>query len=192
MITEESETQVKNWVHDLQFRYKRAKLQAEEIFVDVKGYEGLYKISNHGKVFGIKKGYILRVGNNGKYKHKFVNLYKSGKSRKYYIHRLVLIHFDREPLFDEECRHLDGNAENNHISNLKWGTSLENQKDRFVHGRTNRGENQGLSKLLKSQVEEIRNLYKIGKYNQKELSKIFNVSNQHISRIVNYVEWGHI
>ena|SRR3989442_504280 len=54
------------------------------------------------------------------------------------VHALVLEAFDRPRLPGEESRHLDGNPENNSISNLRRGTHRENMADRDMHGRTHR------------------------------------------------------
>lgn len=164
----------------------------KEVFIDIKGYEGLYQISNHGRVYGIKRGYILRPHKNGKYSHVQVELRKNGLSKRFYLHRLVLSHFNREPLNLEECRHKDGNPSNNHISNLEWGTRLENMKDRAVHGNTAVGINNGKSKLTEEKVKEIRRLYKTGKYTRKNLASMFNVSTMPIHQIINRLTWKHV
>lgn len=51
------------------------------------------------------------------------------------VHRLILRLFDREPHENEICRHLDGNTTNNHIENLRWGTTQQNQYDRIKMAR---------------------------------------------------------
>ena len=81
-----------------------------------------------------------------------------------------------------QVRHLDGNKENNKLSNLCYGTALENAKDRHNHLKTARGEKIGTSKLSNIDVEDIRN----SKLSQKELSKIYNVSIANISLILNF------
>ena len=76
----------------------------------------------------------------------------------------------------------DKNKENNKLSNLCYGTALENAKDRHNHLKTDRGEKIGTSKLSNIDVEDIRN----SKLSQKELSKIYNVSIANISLILNF------
>ena len=46
-----------------------------------------------------------------------------------------------------------------------------------------------MSKLKQLQVEEIRKLYKTGEYSQNEISKMFNISQANVGRIVNFVTW---
>jgi DNA-binding CsgD family transcriptional regulator len=57
------------------------------------------------------------------------------KTLKLYVHHLVLLAFiGPKPFPSAQCRHLDGNRENNHCENLKWGTALENCHDAIRHG----------------------------------------------------------
>lgn len=192
MTTLESKNQIKNWVSNLQEKYRKIKLENREIFVDIKGYEGLYQISNHGRVYGIKHGYILRPDKKDKYGHQRVKLSKNGIITRIMVHRLVLIHFDREPLENEQCRHLDGNTNNNHINNLKWGTVLENQRDRLLHGTHNIGIQNAAAKLSEEQVKEIISKHKTGNYFLRELAEEYKVSSRTISLIVRRESWKHI
>lgn len=66
----------------------------EEIFVPIVGYEGLYEISNTGKVKSCKKNLLLKQHDDG---YLFVNLSKNGKAVSTKIHRLVATHFLENP-----------------------------------------------------------------------------------------------
>lgn len=164
----------------------------EEVFVDIKDYEGLYKISNHGRVYSINYGYILRPTSKSRLGHCRVALYKNKQPKFFLIHRLVLTHFNRSPENGEECRHLDGDPSNNNIDNLEWGTHKENENDKIVHGTLLKGENHPRSKFTKEQVIKIRELYKTGKYVQRELAVIFNVSRSSIRNVTNSRVWKHV
>ena len=88
---------------------------------NIKGYEGLYQISNYGRVRSSYKGVwnILKPIDNGKgYKH--IKLFKGGKRKPYYIHRLVAQTFIDNPNNYTEVNHIDENKENNHMDNLEW------------------------------------------------------------------------
>ena len=90
----------------------------EEIWRDIKGYEGLYKISSYGRVYSHYKKDCLKPGNNRGYL--YVNLYKKGKNNTCKIHRLVAEAFILNPNNYEEVNHKDENKQNNRVENLEW------------------------------------------------------------------------
>lgn len=153
---------------------------------DIVGYEGLYSIDENGNIYSKRswrgvKNRTLKPSKN-EYGYLRVFLTKSGKTSGITIHKLMAIAFlgKREDGF--QVRHLDGNKENNTLSNLKYGTALENAQDRKAHSRTAFGEKIGSSKLTKEEVFDIRN----SNLKQKVLSKIYNVSIANISMILNF------
>ena len=98
-----------------------------EVWRDIRGYEGLYQVSNLGRVKSIPrertKGGILKPlkDTTG---YLSVNLYKNGKIKRYKIHRLVANNF-------LEVNHKDGNKLNNNLSNLEYVTRSQNILHRF-------------------------------------------------------------
>ena len=105
------------------------------------------------------------------------------------VHRLVLLAFKGKPVPPNNVsRHLDGNRLNNIETNLMWGTYKNNIEDAILHGTFSRGENHFNAKLNESMVVEIRHLYSCGVH-QRELSGLYGVSFQHISRIVRNEVW---
>jgi hypothetical protein len=103
----------------------------EEIWKDVVGYEGLYQVSNLGRVrsFGFDKwhkGKIIKGCFDGKKKYLFVSLHKEGKSKGFNIHRLVATAFIPNPNNLPQVNHKDENKENNCVENLEWCTSIYN------------------------------------------------------------------
>ena len=107
-----------------------------EIWKDIAGYEGLYQVSNEGRVkrIGAYKNQhgrewisnrILKPAtkSNG---YMFVGLSKNGKVSNKYIHRLVAEAFMPNPLNKATVNHKDGNRSNNTVDNLEWATYLEN------------------------------------------------------------------
>lgn len=104
----------------------------------IKGYENLYEISDKGEVRSFDrtlpcghnsthmlKGKILTPCNNGKgYLH--IYLIKDGKSKKFYVHRLVADAFLENPNNYPCVNHKDENRSNNDVSNLEWCTHLYN------------------------------------------------------------------
>lgn len=102
----------------------------EEIWKDVKGYEGLYQVSDLGNVRSLnfnRKGYVqnllLQKNNNG---YLTVMLTLHGKQKRLSVHRLVAEAFIPNPC-DLPCvNHLDESFTNNRASNLEWCTQAYN------------------------------------------------------------------
>ena len=112
----------------------------EEIWKDVVGYEGLYQVSNLGRTKsldrivstgkGMRKhhGKILIQQLDGQ-KHYFqVSLSKNGKVKKIQVHCLVAQTFIPNPKNKPEVNHIDGNKQNNNVTNLEWVTTKENMQ----------------------------------------------------------------
>jgi len=112
----------------------------EEIYKDIKGYEGIYQISNLGsvkrleykrynkkaKAFVIYKEHLLKPIINNAKGYKVVSLCKDGIIKIKTIHRLVAETFIPNSSNYKCVNHLDGNKMNNDISNLEWCTYSEN------------------------------------------------------------------
>lgn len=111
----------------------------QEIWADIKGYEGLYKISSLGTVKALPnnpthlKELILTPSKNSSGYLK-VELYKDKVSKMYYVHRLVALTFIPNPYNKPQVNHKDGNKLNNTVENLEWVTKSENQKHAIKHG----------------------------------------------------------
>ena len=106
-----------------------------EIWKPIKGYEGLYEVSNFGRIKSLKRlvkshnkwgecyitinEKILKTSDN-KLGYLFVKLFKNNKAKTYYIHRLVAEHFIPNPNNYKEVNHKDENKTNNVVTNLEW------------------------------------------------------------------------
>jgi transcriptional regulator with XRE-family HTH domain len=134
---------------------------------------------------------ILKTGKYGIYGHLEITLCKNGVRKKHKVHRLILETFVGPCPPGMECRHLDGNPQNNRLDNLCWGTPKENQADRIVHGTDNRGSRHGSSKVNDKQVVDIKRLAEEGKFTQKEIGKMFNISQPSVSMIKNKKRWTY-
>lgn len=97
----------------------------EEVWKDIEGYEGLYKVSNLGNIHSIKSHYILK-GSIDTMGYRIVNLSKNKTNKHFYIHRLVAKAFIPNPDNKPQVNHIDGNKLNNNITNLEWVTGKEN------------------------------------------------------------------
>ena len=103
-----------------------------ERWKDVDGYNGLYQISDYGRVksFVKNKPIILKQTNVTNYL--FVNLYDKSKHKKpVAIHRLVAETFISNPNNLPLVMHVDDNKHNNRYTNLMWGTYSDNILDAY-------------------------------------------------------------
>ena len=101
-----------------------------EIYKDIENYEGLYQISNLGRVKSLdyhrtRKEQILKPATD-KGGYLFVGLCKNGKCERLLVHRLVATAFipnpDNKPCID----HINTNRTDNSVDNLRWTTQKEN------------------------------------------------------------------
>lgn len=106
-----------------------------EIWRDVVGYEGLYEVSNKGRVKTLlgKEGYNLKISLNksGYYK---ASLSKAGKATTCLIHVLVAKAFIPNVKGKPTVNHKDGNRVNNNVENLEWATYSENLQHAYETG----------------------------------------------------------
>lgn len=99
----------------------------------IKGYRGLYKISNFGRVLCIKTNQIKCSGLNRQSYHQ-MTLFKDGANKTFRLHRLVAQAFVPNPLNKPFVNHIDGDKNNNRFCNLEWVTSAENNRHAIEHG----------------------------------------------------------
>lgn len=96
-----------------------------ETWKDINNYEGLYQVSNTGKLRN-KNLHVLALDINNKMGYYKVCLCKNAKKKNFYVHRIVAEHFAEKPLRKDFVNHKDHNKLNNNADNLEWLTRLEN------------------------------------------------------------------
>lgn len=163
-----------------------------EVWKPIKGYEGLYEVSNYGKVKTLRKmsGTCYRKEHELSLNRLSVDGYvrialrKNDKSWETKLHRLVAEAFIPNPLNKKTVNHIDGNKLNNRADNLEWADRHEQLAHAYRLGlkkpvHTNR-------KLSDEAVRYIRKKYKrqSTEFGTVALSKKFGVSNCVIGLIV--------
>lgn len=174
--------------------------EQNEIWVDLIGYEGIYVISNLGRVKTVikrgnsvkgriltpvvtKKGY-LRIGLTD----------EKGIQRRFYIHRLVIESFNKCQEEKMQVNHIDGDKTNNRLSNLEFVTDKENKKHAIKNDLNAKGEQIHTAVFTQEQIEWIRKHYKPGhsKYGARAMARTFGTSHSTIGKVVRNETWKHV
>lgn len=180
--------------------------KGNEVWSPIKNYEGLYEVSNMGRVRSldrkqsraivgletyVKKGRVLspRLQRQG---YQLVALFKKGEREDKLIHRIVAESFIPNPLKKETVNHKDNVKGNNVVNNLEWATQSENSKHAFENGfNSNKGEKNPSRKLNSKEVRRIKMALGCG-MSARELGNIYNVHKSTIKSIRTGRNWKHI
>ena len=155
----------------------------KEIWKDVPLFEGLYSVSNYGKVKSLIKN--KEIGFIGKDNYIKVSLYNNGTILSTHAHHLVARLFVSNPDNKPCVNHKDFNRRNNRADNLEWVTPAENtyySKNNLFLKKGLKGESHPRSIFTNKQYFEMAILRKNGmKYS--EIAKIYNAKQNTILQI---------
>lgn len=149
----------------------------------IKEASSLYSISNHGRIFSIKRKIIrkVQIDKDGYYR---VTLHHH---HSFFIHRLIGRYFVKGFKKTLQINHKNGDKKDNRLGNLEWITQREN----LLHAQKNhlilRGDNHGRSKLKEREIFEIRALS--GKKTHIEIAKKYKVCKATVTRVINKRTW---
>lgn len=117
-----------------------------ETWKDIKGFEGLYQVSNLGRIKRVERvivntrkqrrvlrEQIMEPKTNGAEGYLRVGLRKDGKQTFHAVHRLVAFAFIKNPEGKPQVNHINENRSDNRVENLEWITCYENNN----HGKRN-------------------------------------------------------
>lgn len=113
----------------------------KEIWKNIKGYEGLYEVSNLGRVKSLnynhtrKEGFLKPADKRG---YLSVQLFKNGILKWHLVHRLVASAFIENPDNLPQVNHIDQNKKNNKVSNIEWCDSQYNNTYKGKHRKISR------------------------------------------------------
>jgi hypothetical protein len=148
-------------------------------WTDVPGYPG-YKAARTGQILG-PRGAVMRP-----MKMTTGHLYViTGDRRKLWVHHAVLLAYVGPRSEGQECRHLDGNPRHNHVSNLAWGTRLENMRGRQVHGTEVYGEAKPNHRITAEQARAIR----VDRRASRAVGRDYGISHTAVLRIRRGDRW---
>jgi hypothetical protein len=169
------------------------QLVMQEIFKDIQDFEGLYQVSNLGRVKSLKyrqqgREEMLSLTANS-YGYQWVRLCKKRSS----VHRLVALAFIDKVEGKDFVNHINGNKADNRVENLEWVTKSENSIHSFEVGtQCNKGEQHPSHVLTAKEVREIRQKFQPKVYTRDMLSVEYGVKPSTIKAIVLRKLWKHI
>jgi hypothetical protein len=174
-----------------------------EIWKDIEGYEGLYQVSNLGRVISLerkeKSGKLFRKRNqkilkleSDKRGYQRILLYKNNVTKKYLVHRLVCLSFLKNHENKKQINHINGVKYDNRLENLEWCNQSENQIHAYKKGLQKPiiGEDCVYSKINECIAIKIKYSYK--DLYLKDIAKKYNIALSTICDIRKGRTWKHI
>jgi hypothetical protein len=154
----------------------------------IPGYEGLYEVSDQGRVKSTFRYRKILKSTVNRYGYQYVSL----KGKKYTVHTLVLLAFVGQKVSETcVCLHGDDNRANNSLTNLRWGTVKQNSEDMVLKGRSLTGDRNHQAKLTEADVwgAHVSRLFGAS---YSTIAKMLGVSHTAIGYIINGKTWKHV
>lgn len=145
----------------------------EEIWMPITGYEGLYEVSNYGRVKSLARTCATRGGGRKPIRERIIKqcvikgycnviLCRGGSSHKHgLVHRLVAQAFIPNPESKPNIDHIDCDSTNNRADNLRWCTQKENCNNPISRSRNSAQKVGGKNPQYGKRNEEIANARKV-------------------------------
>lgn len=182
--------------------YVDGVLQVEK-WLPVVGYEGLYEVSNFGRIKSLRRAYTNSIGRVHHTKniilaqsisnqYRCVTLCNHIKKNKR-VNVLVAQAFVPNPINKPQVNHKDGDKMNNTVWNLEWATSKENIRHSIEAGLKPKPENTKMAKLNEFKVKAIRRLFRVKpEVSKKAVADKLNMNTSTIYYILNKKLWPNI
>ena len=170
-----------------------------EVWRPVVGYEGIYSVSDLGRVRkeigGSNCTYVGKIlkTNRGHW-YQRLTLTKNGKQKPTDVHVLVMTAFVGPRPTGYDINHIDGNKSNCRLSNLEYCTRKRNNIHAYESGlkKAARGSNHHSTKFTDQDVLNIREEFNSGKISRRNLATKYSVSYTVIDNIVRNRLWKHL
>jgi hypothetical protein len=170
----------------------------EEVWAPIKGYEGLYEVSNFGEVKSLertitprnaKKSYVIEeqllkpgINSTG---YKTVCLCRQGKCKTFKVHALVASSFLGPKPDKQIVRHGFKGKLNNSVENLSYGTFKDNEYDKIRDNTSNHV-------LPTEKILEMRKIYNENQLTIYQLSKLYELDPSRVRKIVLNISYKHV
>lgn len=183
----------------------------QELWLPIAGYEGIYEVSNLGRVRSIDRKSFRKASNksfDGYWTNISGRLFKPVINNAGYfcvvlcyqratkialIHRLVATAFVQNESKLPQVNHLDGKKLNNTPDNLEWCTASYNLKHAYKNGLKipQYGETSGVARFTEQDILDIRELLRHG-YTQRRVAAMYDTGHSTIRQIGSRETWRHV
>jgi hypothetical protein len=152
----------------------------------------LGKINTGTRQFRMKEQTVKPTERHPRNKpYHWIGLRVDGRTYQRFVHHCVLWAFVGQCPSGMECRHLSGDAGDNTLVNIEWGTKQSNWNDKRCHGTATVGEQNGFAILTDTDVVEMRQLHKNGA-SYAQLVAQFNTCYGNVRAIIKGRSWKHL